>query len=169
MQQQQQQQQQQSTSTQLQQLQTTGTTDALPVTSVSTIGIERRLQELETKLEQQQEENSILREEAIAAKVQAAVQAATHQPAVSHQQLTALQARLEELHVAKLLGDDELYALEDLCADFAELQAKVGLVTNETLLVFELAAKVHALIGVSERIPGEAAFSRQLRRKFVPR
>ena len=35
------------------------------------------------------------------------------------------EARLESLHAAQLLTDEELYASEDLCADFLELQATV--------------------------------------------
>ena len=43
------------------------------------------------------------------------------QDAVSDEQLSTLQARMESLHVAKLLSDDEFFAIEDLCVDFAEL------------------------------------------------
>ena len=46
-------------------------------------------------------------------------------PAISDAELTALQARFESLHAAQLLTDEELYAVEDLCADFLELQATV--------------------------------------------
>ena len=46
-------------------------------------------------------------------------------PAISDAELTALQARFESLHAAQLLTDEELYASEDLCADFLELQATV--------------------------------------------
>ena len=51
--------------------------------------------------------------------------------AIPEQRLAALQARLEALHAAKLLGDDELYALEDMVADFVEFEASlVGVVTH---------------------------------------
>ena len=40
---------------------------------------------------------------------------------VSDDQLSTLQARLESLHAAQLLTDDELYALEDVCADHMAL------------------------------------------------
>ena len=46
-------------------------------------------------------------------------------PAISDAELTALQARFESLHAAQLLTDEELYASEDLCADYLELQATV--------------------------------------------
>jgi hypothetical protein len=50
-----------------------------------------RLLELETKLQEQQRQNQQLREEAVGAKVQAAVQAASL--AVTDQQFTAVQVR----------------------------------------------------------------------------
>ena len=46
-------------------------------------------------------------------------------PAISDDELTALQGRFESLHAAQLLTDEELYASEDLCADYLELQATV--------------------------------------------
>jgi hypothetical protein len=50
------------------------------------------------------------------------------------QRLAALQAWLGALHVAKLLGDDELYALEDMVADFVEFEASlVGVVTLDAM------------------------------------
>ena len=85
-------------------------------------------------------------------------------PAISEQQLTALQARLEALHAAKLLGDDELYALEDMVADCAELG---HLVTKEMLVSIPATAKLYKLVCLSDNMPGDAAFARQARRKFV--
>ena len=41
--------------------------------------------------------------------------------AISEEQLPNLQARLEGLHMAKLLSDDELFALEDSVADWVSL------------------------------------------------
>jgi hypothetical protein len=110
-----------------------------------------------------------MRAEAVAYKVQAAVQAATQQAAVSDDELTALQTRLVSLHAAKLLQDEELFVLEDLIADFVELG---GTVTKEMLIstgapAFEAAAKLHKLVLLSEKMPGDAAFARQARRKFA--
>ena len=85
-------------------------------------------------------------------------------PAISEQQLTALQARLEALHAAKHLGDDELYALEDMVADCAELG---HLVTKEMLVSIPATAKLYKLVCLSDNMPGDAAFARQARRKFV--
>ena len=88
--------------------------------------------------------------------------------AVSDEQLAALQARLLAAHGAKLLSDEEFFALEDLCADFAEVQPLAGPVTSETVRAAELADKVRRLVCVSEKMAADASFARQARRKFVP-
>jgi hypothetical protein len=94
-----------------------------------------------------------------------------HAPSVvviTDEQFAALQLRLEALHASQLVTSDELGVIEDLCADFAEVQAAVGgVMTNELLLAFEPAAKLKRLVGVSEKIQSDAAFARQVRRKFV--
>ena len=127
-----------------------------------------RMLELEARLEKAQQENERLREEAVEAKVRAAIQAATQQAAVSDEQLSALQARLEATHASKLLTDDEFFALEDLCADFAELHSTVGSVTKE-MMAFEPVAKLHKLVVLSEKMDSDTGFCRQARRKFVLR
>ena len=70
-----------------------------------------------------------LRAEAAEAKLQAlelelrlSVRELTPTAAISEQRLAALQARLEALHKADLLGDDQLYMLEDVVADFVEFE-----------------------------------------------
>jgi hypothetical protein len=40
---------------------------------------------------------------------------------------------VEALHAAKLLGDDELYAFEDVVADYLELRSSMGVVTLEAI------------------------------------
>ena len=76
------------------------------------------VERLEAKLHTQQQEMDKLREENVQARIQAAVQAAQKpQEAVSDEQLAALQTRIESLHEAKLLSEDEFYSLEDLCAE----------------------------------------------------
>jgi hypothetical protein len=94
------------------------------------------------------------------------------QEAVSAGQLAALQARLQGIYQAKLLEEEELFALEDLCADFAELKtiSVGGVMTKEMVLAspaLVVAATLYKLVGVSEQIVGDAAFARQARRKFV--
>ena len=50
-------------------------------------------------------------------------------------ELAALQQRATKLHAAQLLADEELYAVEDLCADYVELQASVpeGVLTKDAI------------------------------------
>jgi hypothetical protein len=69
-----------------------------------------------------------------------------------HQQLLALQQRLEVVHASKLLGDEELYAIEDLIADSTEEDE---------------GDRVAALISLSSKMVADGAFARQIRRKFV--
>ena len=119
--------------------------------------------ELEAKLEISGQAMEKLREELVEAKIQAAkaeVRAEiAGKQAISDAQLSALQARLEALHEAKLLSEEELFSLEDLCADHFDLQAKVGVVTKEM-------TTLHTLVSLSEGIPKDNAFARQCRRKF---
>ena len=134
--------------------------------------------DLESKLERQQGEIEKLREEAVEAKISAARMSATAeaerrvreeltpkppQEAVSDGQLSALQARLAALHEAKLLTDDEAFVLEDLCADYLELKADMGTVTQ----VNEVGRRLLKLVTLSDGIPKDGTFARQARRKFV--
>ena len=64
--------------------------------------------------------------------------------------LLALQARLETLHAAKLLADEELYAVEDIIAEEDDADGRVA-----------------ALITLSGKMAGDGAFARQLRRKYT--
>ena len=82
-------------------------------------------------------------------------------------QVVALQARLESLHAAKILSDEELYALEDVIADDAE--AALGEGTKGGAQEEEaVQGGVSRMVALSSRMAGDAAFGRQLRRKFVP-
>ena len=56
------------------------------------------------------------------------------------------------MHAAKLLSDDELFSIEDVIADL-----EVG--SDDT--------RVGQLIALSSRMVGDAAFSRQIRRKIL--
>ena len=87
-------------------------------------------------------------------------------------QVVALQARLESLHAAKILSDEELYALEDAIADDAEAAlgegAKGGAQEEEQEEEEAVQGGVSRMVALSSRMAGDAAFGRQLRRKFVP-
>ena len=65
------------------------------------------------------------------------------------QELVALQARLDALHEAKLLGDEEVYAVEDIIADCDAQDDRLS-----------------ALLGLSAKMAADKAFARQLRRKY---
>ena len=65
---------------------------------------------------------------------------------------------MESLHVAKILSDEELYALEDVIADDAEGELEDGALGEGV---------VSRMVALSGRMVGDAAFGRQLRRKFV--
>jgi len=66
-------------------------------------------------------------------------------------QLLALQSRLEVLHLSKLLTDTEMYKIEDIIVDGGETE------TDE---------RVDAMLSLSSRVVANAAFARQLRRKY---
>lgn len=103
------------------------------------------------------------REEAVDARVQAAVgqerQAAAQarfgatEAQLRDHQLTLLQSRLEALNAAKLLADEELFALEDAIADSVEASDGDD--------------RTPRMVALSGRMAADAAFSRQLRRKFL--
>ena len=73
--------------------------------------------------------------------------------ALRGQLLLALQSRLEGIRAAKLLGDEELFAIEDIIADGGTGAAEDG--------------QVAALVSLSGRMAADAAFARQLRRKYA--
>lgn len=85
--------------------------------------------------------------------------------AINAQQLNALQTRLEAAHSSKGISDSELYAIEDLIADYSELAA-THVVTQAVVDANETAKKMQRLVAMSETLLGENAFCRQLRRKF---
>ena len=79
-------------------------------------------------------------------------------------QLERLQERLDALHQAKLLSDDEMFALEDLVADFIECRSSVTASSGE---VGTSAESVRKLVGMCEAISKDSMLARQLRRKFL--
>ena len=122
----------------------------------------------EAKLAQAQADIERLREETAPRK---------KAPAITDDALAALQARMEALHAAQLLADDELFVLEDLLADFVELQAAVPegeVLTKDAIYsargpqyTCAPAVKLHKIALLSDKMAPDAAFARQLRRKFL--
>ncbi len=92
-------------------------------------------------LEKQHSELGEYREQALEGKLR--------EQAVEAKMAGLLQARLEALHGAKLLDDEELYTIEDIIAD------------SETGDV-----RVPQLIALSDKMTSDKAFARQLRRKY---
>ena len=97
-------------------------------------------------------------------------------PAITDEQLASLQARIEGLHVnvTKLLADEELFALEDLLADYVELTVSVadGGIMKDMIYAMPtvaVASKVDKLVtcSLSAAMAGDAAFERKARRKFL--
>ena len=112
-------------------------------------------EEMEAKLEEQRQQTEQLRQEL------------SPQEAISAAQVEALTARLEALHAAQLLSDDEMFGLEDAIGDFVEARASFGMVTMETVHTNRVVGKMHKLVAVSEGMPKDAMLARQLRRKFA--
>ena len=86
--------------------------------------------------------------------------------AISTTQLEALEGRLEALHAAQLLTDDELGRLEDCVADGIEAIASFDVVTMEVVNASDGARRLHKLISLGEMMPKDGMFARQARRKF---
>ena len=106
-----------------------------------------------TEAEAQKKEIEKLRSEAAARPRLAA-------EVIGEEELAVLQSRLQALHTATLLTDEELYCLEDAIVDCIEVMPTVGASSPEV-------AKVTKMMLVSAKVPGDATFARQLRRKFV--
>ena len=131
-----------------------------------------RMREMEARLDQQRQETEKLRQEASQLREQATearIEKLAPQEAISAEQVEALTARLEALHAAQLLSDDELFGLEDCVADFVEAKCAVDvtIVTTETVNALRAVGKVQKLVALSAGMPRDAMFARQLRRKFA--
>ena len=97
--------------------------------------------------------------------------------AVSIDQLATLQARVEGLHGAALLSDDELGALEDLIMDASDLRQSmapeiitpqmVNAVGGGRAPVFAAVQRVHRLVPALQTFTSNAGFTRQLRRRWL--
>ena len=91
-------------------------------------------------------------------------------PLLSEEALGALQVRLSVLHAAQLLNDEQLHELEDLCADYIELntEAPGGFVTAELARMSQDggAWRLVRLARLSAGIEADASFARQAIRKF---
>ena len=113
--------------------------------------IEAQLKEMEKLRAEAVEAKMLALKAETAAEVQAAEAALTASDArLRDQQLVALQSRLDALHQAKLLGDEEVFAVEDVIADCDAQDDRVS-----------------ALLSLSAKMATDKAFARQLRRKYA--
>jgi hypothetical protein len=112
---------------------------------------ERQRHEKETKLDEQHRETQQVREVASA------------MSCVSEAQLELLQTRLDALHQAKLLSDDEIGALEDCIADYIDCRSSLSPAAAEIGVAAE---KVKKMVGLSEGMGKDGMLARQLRRKL---
>ena len=83
---------------------------------------------------------------------------------VSDGQLELLQTRLDALHQAKLLTDEEMGILEDWVADYVDCRSALTATAPE---LSSAAEKVKKMVGLSETIRRDGMLARQLRRKYV--
>jgi hypothetical protein len=147
---------------------------------------ERQRQEAEAKLEEQRQQTEArrqemerLREDAFQSKlreqalrqteqqrqeIQQVREVASARSCVSEGQLELLQTRLDALHQAKLLTDDEIAALEDCVADYIDCRSSLNPVAAE---IGAAAEKVKKMVGLSEGIGKDGMLARQLRRKLA--
>jgi hypothetical protein len=66
-----------------------------------------------------------------------------------------------------MLTDDELYAFEDISADYLEFKSSVGAVTAAMVQANRAAWKLLKLVALSEGMASNGAFARQARRKYA--
>ena len=107
--------------------------------------------EMETRLDQQRQE------------MEKRLQEAKPQPAseaITEGQLEALQARLQSLHEAKLLSEDDLCKLEDTVADCIEVLPTADVREH-------VVDQVVRMMRLSEKMAIDGSLARQLRRKFA--
>jgi len=109
--------------------------------------------DMETKLDEQRHETC----------KQQVREVASAMSCVSEAQLELLQTRLDALHQAKLLSDDEISGLEDCIADYIDCCSSLNPATVE---IGAAAEKVKKMVGLSERVGKDGMFARQLRRKL---
>jgi|EP01046_Picozoa_sp_COSAG06_P039347 chromosome segregation ATPase len=115
--------------------------------------------EMEVKLDEQRRQIEQQRQEA-----QQVREIASAKSCVSEGQLEMLQTRLDALHEAKLLTDDEVGALEDCVADYIDCCSSLNPAAAE---IGAAAEKVKKMVGLSEGMGKDGMLARQLRRKFA--
>ena len=127
--------------------------------------MEVKLEKLEAQKKEADEKMEQMRETSEACSVSLqCLQLASAMSCVSEGQLEALQARLDALHQAKLLTDDEVFKLEDCVSEFIECRSSLAVAVAE---IGAAAEQVKKLVGLSEGVSKDGMLARQLRRRFV--
>ena len=120
--------------------------------------LEKQRHESEAKLEAQRRQTERQRQEMETRLHDTKPRRATE--AITEGRLEALQARLQTLHEAKLLSEDDLSRLEDTIADCIEVLPTA----DEHERSVERTVRMSQL---SEKMAVDASLARQLRRKFA--
>ena len=120
--------------------------------------VERQRREMEGKLDEQRRQTEQQRQE-----TQQVREIASAKSCVSEGQLELLQTRIDALHQAKLLTDDEIAALENCVADYIDCRSSLNPAAAEIGVAAE---KVKKMVGLSEGMGKDGMLARQLRRKF---
>lgn len=127
--------------------------------------IEARMEKQQDKMEQVQEKLQatvqMQWQQAEALKVR---EIASAMGCVSESQLEMLQTRIDALHQAKLLTEDEMSVLEDVVADYIDCRSSLNPAATEICVVAEAVKK---MVGMSEAIRKDGMLARQLRRKLL--
>ena len=123
--------------------------------------MQSRLENTEHKLEKQHAEMLSLRLDAERQRLDAERQRQSAEKAMlvnrhRDRELVALQARLEALHSAKLLSDDERDAIEDIIAD-----------GSDDVTIGDGSDAVSEILALSSKMVADRAFARQLRRRHT--
>ena len=119
---------------------------------------------LELKLEEQRRESEAKAQQLQRELEQLQVESAARPPLavdkIDEEQLAALQSRLQSMHGAKLLTDDELFCLEDAIVDCIEVMPTAGASAVEV-------EKGARMVLVSSKVQSDSTLARQLRRKLL--
>ena len=132
---------------------------------------DKQRHEMETKLDEQRRETQQVRHEMETERdeqrqetcKQQVREVASAMSCVSEAQMELLQTRLDALHQAKLLSDDEIGALEDCIADYIDCRSSLSPAAAEIGVAAE---KVKKMVGLSEGMGKDGMLARQLRRKL---
>ena len=126
--------------------------------------LNRQRQHFDVKAEQLQRESEAKAEQLRHEIEQLQAEVATRPPlaldAIDEDQLAALQSRLQSMHGAKLLTDDELFSLEDAIVDCIEVMPTAGALASEV-------ERVSRMLVVASKVPSDGTLARQLRRKLL--